>query len=533
MRKLKFLSYTTIALLFLVACAKRGSITGGEKDVTPPKIVSSNPENLSTNFNQKTIKINFDEYVKVKDLQKNLIVSPLMKNQITVLPQGSASKQITIKINDTLQANTTYSFNFGESIRDNNEDNILSQFKYVFSTGSELDSLRIEGIIKDSYEKEADSYVNVMLYEVDTNYNDSIIYKQTPRYTTNTLDSLKTFKIENVKAGKYKLIALKEKTANYKFDPNTDKIGFYNQTITVPDNAIFELELFKEVPKFKTKKPTQTSANRITMGYEGDFKNAKITALRQNQDFKIRTTKMKDKDSLQIWFSPLQKDSIQLNVSKEDYRKEYTIKTRGLKQDTISLSSKYRGNIGFNDVFKLNSNTPLEKFDITLMKLVKSDSTAVKFSLNYDEFNQDLEVKFDKEPNEKYTFTMMPKAIEDYLGQVNKLVKIDLSTRSYADYGNLKLNLKNVKSFPLVIELTDNKGTVLATKYTESNPVVEFLLIEPQKYSLRIIYDENKNGQRDTGSFLQNRQAEEVFHFPTEIDVRANWDVNQDIDLGN
>ena len=128
---------------------------------------------------------------------------------------------------------------------------------------------------------------------------------------------------------------------------------------------------------------------------------------------------------------------------------------------------------------------------------------------------------------------MMPKAIEDYLGQVNKLVKIDLSTRSYADYGNLKLNLKNVKSFPLVIELTDNKGTVLATKYTESNHVVEFLLIEPQKYSLRIIYDENKNGQRDTGSFLQNRQAEEVFHFPTEIDVRANWDVNQDIDLGN
>jgi hypothetical protein len=127
---------------------------------------------------------------------------------------------------------------------------------------------------------------------------------------------------------------------------------------------------------------------------------------------------------------------------------------------------------------------------------------------------------------------MVPNAIEDYLGQANDSIKINLTTKSYADYGNLKLNLKNAKSFPLVIELTDKKGTVLVTKYVENNPVVEFLLIEPQRYSLRIIYDENKNGQRDTGSYLENRQAEEAYHYPAEIDIRANWDVNQDIDLG-
>lgn len=532
MRKLNFLSYIIIILLILAGCAKRGSITGGDKDVTPPKIVSGNPKNFSTNFNQNTIRITFDEYVKIKDLQKNLIVSPPMKNQITVLPQGTASKQITIKINDTLKANTTYSFNFGESIRDNNEDNVLSQFKYVFSTGAELDSLSVEGIIKDSYEREADSYVSIMLYEVDANYNDSIIYKQTPRYSTNTLDSLKTFKIENVKAGKYKLIAIKEKTANYKFDPNTDKIGFYNQTITVPDNAIFELELFKEIPKFKTKKPTQSSANRIVFGYEGDPKNTKVSAIYKNQDFKVITTKMTNKDSLQVWFAPTKSDSIQLKISKDDYAKDFTVKMRGLKQDTLHLSTQNRGNIGFNDLFKINSSTPLTKFDISKMKLVKRDSSAVKFTTNYDEFNQNLEVQFDKEPNESYNFTMIPNAIEDYLGQINDSIKINLTTKSYADYGNLKLNLKNAKSFPLIIELTDKKGTVLVTKYVENNPVVEFLLIEPQKYSLRVIYDENKNGQRDTGSYLENRQAEEVYHYPAEIDIRANWDVNQDIDLG-
>ena len=128
-----------LLLIAFVSCAKRGSITGGDKDILPPKIISSYPKNLSTNFNEKTIKITFDEYIKVKDLQKNLIVSPLLKNPLTILPQGSVSKQLIIKIADTLKANTTYSFNFGESIIDNNENNVLKNFKYVFSTGTALD----------------------------------------------------------------------------------------------------------------------------------------------------------------------------------------------------------------------------------------------------------------------------------------------------------------------------------------------------------------------------------------------------------
>lgn len=531
MKKLKFLPCFVFVILILVSCAKRGYITGGDKDITPPKIISSYPENFSTNFNEKTIKINFDEYVKIKDLQKNLITSPLMKTPITVLPQGGASKQVIIKINDTLQPNTTYSFNFGESIIDNNEDNPMKQFKYTFSTGKELDSLSIEGIIKDSYEKQAEKYVNVMLYEVDENYNDSIIYKQTPRYITNTLDSTITFKIENIKAGKYKLVALKEKSPNYKFDPNKDKIGFYNQTITIPDPSIFELELFKEIPRFKVKKASQVSANRGVIAYEGEPENVNVTAKYQNQDFKVRTTRMADKDSLQIWFSPLKSDSIQLKISKENYTKDLVVKMRNLKQDTLSLTTKNRGNIGFNETFKINTATPLDKFDVTKMRLVKKDSSAVKFNTNYDEFNQSLEILFDKEPNQKYAFTVEADAVQDYLGQTNKPAIFSLTTRSLADYGNLTLEFKNAKSFPLIIELTDSNGKVLITKYTESNTLIDFTSIEPQKYAIRVIYDANKNGKYDPGNYLENKQAEEVYHFATEVDVRANWDVNQKIDL--
>ena len=137
-------SYQLFCLLFvlvLVSCAKRGSITGGDKDTIAPVLKASFPKNLTTNFNGKEIKLVFDEYVKLKNVNKQLIVSPPMKNQPDILPYN-ASKVITIKIKDTLKPNTTYSFNFGQSIEDNNEANPYSQFKYVFSTGTYIDSLK-------------------------------------------------------------------------------------------------------------------------------------------------------------------------------------------------------------------------------------------------------------------------------------------------------------------------------------------------------------------------------------------------------
>ena len=99
----------------MASCAKRGSITGGDKDTIAPVLKASFPKNFSTNFNGKEIKLVFDEYVKLKNINKQLIISPPMKTQPEILPQ-TASKIVTIKIKDTLQPNTTYSFNFGQSI---------------------------------------------------------------------------------------------------------------------------------------------------------------------------------------------------------------------------------------------------------------------------------------------------------------------------------------------------------------------------------------------------------------------------------
>jgi hypothetical protein len=243
-----------------VSCAKRGTITGGLKDTIAPKMVSSLPKNYSTNFNGKDIKIYFNEYVKLKNVNKQLIISPPMKRQPEILPY-TASKYITIRIKDTLQPNTTYSFNFGKSIEDNNEGNPYQQFKYVFSTGSYIDSLALNAKVKDAFDLKVADYVTLMLYEVNEKYTDSLIYKQAPRYITNTLDSLKVVKFENIKEGKYQLIALKDVNSNNKFDPKTDKIGFQKEYITIPNDTLYELELFKETTPFKAVNVSQASGS--------------------------------------------------------------------------------------------------------------------------------------------------------------------------------------------------------------------------------------------------------------------------------
>ncbi|MBG6186568.1 Ig-like domain-containing protein [Flavobacterium sp. CAN_S2] len=529
------LKYTFFLLLLItVGCAKRGSITGGLKDTIAPVLKMSYPENFSTNFKGNEIKLVFDENIKLKNLNKQLIISPPMKNEPLILPT-TASKTITIKIKDTLQPNTTYSFNFGQSIADNNEGNPFNQFKYVFSTGNYIDSLSLGGTVKSAYDKEVESFVSVMLYDVNDTFKDSVVYNETPRYVTNTLDSLKTFRFENLKAGKYLLVAMKDYNSNNKYNPKTDKIGFSKDFITIPNDTLYELELFKETLPFKTFKPTQASGNRLFLGYEGNVNSAaaspKIVLKNNNDILSTIITKFPKKDSLQVWYKPIKVDSLNLAVAKDKYETNFNFKIKDQKKDTLKISAIQTGNLKFRERFTLESSTPLIRIENSKISVINNAEAPVVFTSEYDEFNQKLYFDFKKEPSENYTFELLPGALTDFFEQTNDTLTYKLKTNSTADCGNLTVTLENVKQFPVIVELTNVKGDVLATEYTENNTTIAFNLIEPAIYTLRAIYDTNKNNEWDSGNYLEKRQAEEVIYFSKEIDVRANWDVNQIFDL--
>jgi len=177
----RFLHYFLILGLFFItifSCARRGSPSGGPVDETAPVLVITKPAHKSTFFDKKEIRIFFDEYIVLSDLSNQLIISPPLKTspKITPIPIGTASKSLKIKILDTLRPNTTYTFNFGNAVRDNNEGNILEDFKYIFSTGKYIDSLKSTGSVVSALNGDLKKNVSVLLYEYDSIFTDSILF---------------------------------------------------------------------------------------------------------------------------------------------------------------------------------------------------------------------------------------------------------------------------------------------------------------------------------------------------------------------
>ena len=515
-------------ICILIGCANRGTPTGGDKDTEPPVILKSEPENFSTNFKGDEINIYFDEYVKIKDLRKQLIISPPMDTDPSITPMGGASKYISIKIKDTLEANTTYAFNFGESIVDNNEENPYPYYRYVFSTGDTIDSLSVKGYVEDAIAEEPDTFVTVMLYEVDSTYTDSIVFKEKPRYITNTLDSLTTFSIDNIKEGKYKLFAIKDKNSNFLFDQKDDKIAFKEGFIEVPTDSTFGLKLFKEEPNFKAFKPKQDGDKRILFPYEGDYRTMQIELLGDKPEgFETRITKDKQTDSLYYWYNPkFEVDTVNFIVRNEKSIDTFKHRFRAMEDDSLKIKALVSGTINFDQDFSLEGNIPITKLDKSKISLINKDSVFIDFQVEYDSIYNKYTFPVEKEEGQSYVFTMLPETFEGFYGGVIKdTLNYSFRTKMKSEYGNLRVQLRNAK-FPLIVQLVNDTGIVIYERYTTQNPVVDFTDIAPRKYALRVIYDTNENGKYDTGNYLLGIQPERVSYAPSANveEVRASFD---------
>lgn len=531
---MRILSLILIAIC-IASCANRGTPTGGEKDIEPPVITKSVPENYATNFKGNEIKIYFDEYVKIKDLRKQLIVSPPMDTDPIVTPMGGASKYISIKILDTLQDNTTYAFNFGESIVDNNEQNPYPYYRYVFSTGNTIDSLSVKGYVEDALLKEPDTFISVMLYEVDSTYTDSIIYKQKPRYITNTLDSLTTFSIDNIKAGTYKLIALKDKNSNYKFDQKNDKIGFKEGFVTIPKDSSsnHKLVLFNENVNFKAIKPKQDGETRIIFPYEGDYEDMRIKVLDKTPEgYKTRILKDPKTDTLYYWYQPkFEVDTTFFIVSNKKYVDTFKHRFRTIKADSLKLTALTKGTLSYEDEFTIEGNIPLTKIDTTKIKLMDKDSLVIPYKVAYDSIFNNYKFPIDKQEGQTYKFTILPEAFTDFYDGFNKdTLYYSIRTKMKSEYGNIRVNLRNAQ-LPLIVQLVDSKGEVMYERYAKDTPVVDFTNLQPKQYDLRAIFDTNGNGKYDPGNYLLGIQPERVSYSPPIEAVRSSFDFVIDFTL--
>lgn len=230
---------------FLVRCASMMTPTGGPRDSLPPVIVQMTPDNFTTNrplVHHEKIYIEFDEFVQLKDQQKEFFTSPAMKKKPTVSLRG---RGIVIQLRDTLEPNTTYALNFGSAVRDNNEGNPLNSMRYVFSTGPEIDSMVLSGYTADSYKADSVSKSFVWFFPADSVENvaeyDSTVFKYKPAAIARA-ENNGIFIAQNLKPIPYRVYAIQDKNDNQMYEPGSDQIGFLEGTYNpaeLPDFAIW------------------------------------------------------------------------------------------------------------------------------------------------------------------------------------------------------------------------------------------------------------------------------------------------------
>jgi len=533
---MKNLVYILFSLIILFGCAKRGTPTGGPKDSIPPVLVNASPKLNSTNFDSEEIRLTFDEWIKLDKVQDQLIISPpLEKSSYEIKPLSGVTKKVFLKFLDSLAPETTYTINFGNSIQDNNENNPLTFFSYTFSTGETIDSLYVRGNTKDAFSQESDEFISLQLYRVDSLFKDSIIFNDKPTYISNTLDST-NYKFQNLKEGKYLLIALKDVDNNYFFDPFYDKIGFLDSLITLPRDSVIDLKLFKEETEIIWDKPHFINSEKIGFGYYGKLDLDKIK-IESNIPDSVNYVFIKEKetDTLNLWLSRNSFDSLNFSLIETDTIKLTTVKfdrKRDSLIDSLKVSPKTVNVIHLKESFKISSNIPLNKIEDSLITIRDIDSLIIPFTTSINDRLDEIDIDFEVSPSDDYSIFIKPRAIKDIRGTENDTLQYNVVSQTLEDYGNVFLDVITNNDSKYILHLIDSSSNIIREfNNVNSNSTIIFDYIRPGKYTFRLIEDINSNDIWDTGNYLKQVQPEPVYYFPSELDVRANWDLNETFNL--
>lgn len=244
-------------ILLLSSCANIIPPSGGAKDSLPPNLISALPKDSAINVSPKLITLTFDEFVSLQDINNNLIVSPTLKNLPIV---DNKLRNVTVKFKDSLEANTTYSLNFGNAIKDVNEGNILKNFRYVFSTGNTIDDFSYKGKVFLAEKGTIDSTLVVILHN---NSSDTAIYKNRPRYYAK-LNGKGNFEFNNLSGGYYSVYVLPNDFSK-KYDDSTKLFAFRTEPILINGtNTADTLYVFEAYKRKATSSSTAVAATPNT-----------------------------------------------------------------------------------------------------------------------------------------------------------------------------------------------------------------------------------------------------------------------------
>ena len=540
----QFLLWLFLALV-LVSCARVGSPIGGGKDTIPPKMVGSNIYTTRINVPRdlKELRIDFDEYITLKDINKNLIISPPIK-YTKIIPSSMGNKYLQIQWKDTLQANTTYNFNFGNSVVDLNESNPLPYFNFAFSTGDRIDDLFISGTISDALGSDKNSEgkernIVVGLYQA----KDSMDYRQKPYYITKA-DPDGYFELNYLTPGKYKIIGFDDENGNSIFDPGKESISFQKESIDLTKNISgLRLKTFASKKLIKYKEMA-ISTGGVLMTFEGNPDKVIVKAVGDKPSHYKVTHKLRS-DSVKVWFDA-GKENIGVAVS-ENLKFSYDT---GTKQDTVSIfykkpakedmtvSNPFSNDLAPGSDFRFSSNYIINKIQPENWKL-ESDSISQNFTAKISESDStQVIVKSDFIIGKKYKLTVPKNTVISFYNRLSESVRFDFEAAKPEEFGSFTVNLVNKPEHNFWIQLLNDKSEPVYQKFSNES-LIKFINLKPASYKLRILVDNNDNGFWDSSDFATETLSEDVYLYKkagdkdilTKVNIRPMWEINENWDL--
>ncbi|MFN4124001.1 MAG: Ig-like domain-containing domain, partial [Flavobacteriales bacterium] len=536
----KIVTGLSLAFLWLLmfACASRIPPSGGPRDDKSPTLIGASPENNTVFFNSKKIILEFDEFIDLKAGGTKILIAPIpdIKPKFTL-----KRKSLWIEFKDTLAPNETYVISLDNSIADITEGNLVKDLRYVFSTGSYIDSLMLTGMCKDAFTGALLKDVTVMLYRSD---EDSLPFKEMPRYFART-DEQGMFTIYNIKEGNYKLFALADGNDNYLFDNPSEKVAFLPDLISIRDSLVRLKEpllLFKNpLPKQRIVKKTFKHPGLVNLGFAKPVDSLSVVVLHPENFQPIRFQYHRDRDSLDIWFPEVKDDSLKVILSfndgmtKDDTVKFNTRRTslkaggKGARSSQTDTILKLRhplagGRFSPYDSLFFESPQPIRAVDASRTKLIKGEDTSF-VNLLIKELDYRIFVPLSLKEDEEWKIIFLPGAVIDIYGQSNDTLNLQFKVLGERDFGAFEFQLKSdsLEKQNLVIQLYQKDQVLKSIPYM-INQRIKFDKLKPGAYNIRLIMDENQNRRWDAGNYFEKRQPEEILSYPQVINIRAGWD---------
>lgn len=575
------------SMVFSHSCANTTTPpSGGPKDTIPPVIVKLYPYPGTKNIpvHKTQLEFTFDEYVVVKD-QQSIFLSPPMEKPPKYKMKG---KTLVVYFESDLDSNRTYTLDLTNAVADNNEGNMFPGYNLAFSTGSDVDSMYITGVVQDCNTLMPVKGATVMLYKDQA---DSAVFLQRPVAAGKT-DDWGYFCIRNIQDTVYRLYAITDINYDNKYDATSEQVAF-SDSLVRPVNRIrdsvpelykylmtdtlacmarkteYTLSLFKETPSTQMIDNFERVGERTAyITFMAPYAEIDSIWIKGVPHEKLITQFNIKRDSLEIWVNDPapQPDTLYLNV---DYMKTDTLgnlvpfveEIKLVKPKELTVRKSARKDIKKEDttaVFSVDAKPenveqngyivefkyPLVEsaFDSVTFRYLnpRQQETKGKFTVTQDSLNLRKYVirPIDKFlPGYEYFLKIPGHKFKDINGFYNDSLEVKVMLPNDETLSTLSVNMMNVRNKYIVDLLDEKRSDVLRKFIIENDQTLVFPYLKAGKYSIRLTEDVNRNGIVDTGNLLEHKQPEKVLFYKLEngsdfIDIPEKTELSQSIDVG-